>query len=166
MQRQVDQALVALDKAVGEGARILYGGLADESGLARGYFMKPTVVGDVDAKSSLAQTELFAPVIALIPADNFEDALAKANDSRYGLSASFYGRDPDQRRRFVEEIEVGMVHLDEPTVGAYAHTPFGGWKETGIGPMEMAEGGVEFFTRPKTVSVGSPVGAGGLAASK
>ena len=74
-----------------------------------------------------------------------------ANDVQFGLSASIYTRDANVAMKFVERSEVGMVHVNNPTVGGEAQLPFGGWKSTGVGEREMAEEGAEFFTQLKTV---------------
>jgi aldehyde dehydrogenase (NAD+) len=97
------------------------------------------------------QEEVFGPVIAVVEVDDFEEALAVANGVEFGLSASIYTRDANLAMKFVERSEVGMVHVNNPTVGGEAQLPFGGWKTTGVGEREMAEEGAEFFTQLKTV---------------
>ena len=84
-------------------------------------------------------------------ADSLEEALAFANGVEYGLSASIFTQDIDTALRFVEEVEVGMVHINEATVGGEAQLPFGGSKATGVGEREMSEEGLNFFTEIKTV---------------
>ena len=80
-----------------------------------------------------------------------EEAIRYANDVQFGLTASIYTRDYFEALRFVEKAEVGMVHVNQPTVGGEAQLPFGGIKATGVGEKEMAEEGANFFTHLKTV---------------
>jgi aldehyde dehydrogenase (NAD+) len=83
--------------------------------------------------------------------DSFEEAVDAANAVDFGLSSSIYTRDANAAMSFIESSEVGMVHVNNPTVGGEAQLPFGGWKSTGIGEREMSEEGAEFFTQLKTV---------------
>jgi aldehyde dehydrogenase (NAD+) len=99
----------------------------------------------------LHQEEIFGPVISVVEVGDFEEALHAANHVDFGLSASIYTRDANTAMKFVERSEVGMVHVNNPTVGGEAQLPFGGWKSTGVGEREMAEEGAEFFTQLKTV---------------
>jgi aldehyde dehydrogenase (NAD+) len=99
----------------------------------------------------LHQEEIFGPVISIVEVGDFEEALAAANHVDFGLSASIYTRDANTAMKFIERCEVGMVHVNNPTVGGEAQLPFGGWKTTGVGEREMAEEGAEFFTQLKTV---------------
>ena len=77
--------------------------------------------------------------------------MAKANDSEFGLTASIYSRDSTLCLRFVDDAEVGMVHINQPTIGGEAQLPFGGIKSTGVGDREMSVEGINFFTEIKTV---------------
>lgn len=135
-----------------EGARLMAGGKRLTGGAwDKGFFVQPTVFTGVSAKMRIHQEEVFGPLIAVVEVGDFEEALAVANDVPFGLSASIYTRDANLAMKFVERSEVGMVHVNNPTVGGEAQLPFGGWKSTGVGEREMAEEGAEFFTQLKTV---------------
>ncbi len=135
-----------------EGARLLTGGHRPEH-LSQGYFVAPTVFDDVDPGMRIFQEEIFGPVLSVAVASSLEDALAKANAVEYGLTTSIFTQDISAVMRFVDDVEVGMVHVNEPTVGGEAQLPFGGTKSTGVGEREMAEEGLHFFTELKTVFI-------------
>ena len=116
-----------------------------------GYFVEPTIFDGVDPLSRIFREEVFGPVLAVSTADSLAQALEIANGVEYGLSASIFTQDIDAALRFVEGVEVGMVHVNEATVGGEAQLPFGGSKSTGVGEREMSEEGLNFFTELKTV---------------
>ncbi len=134
------------------GARLLTGGTRPDH-LAQGYFIAPTIFDDVDPGMRIFKEEIFGPVLAVTTATSLEEALHKANGVEYGLTTSIFTQDINTVMRFVEDVEVGMVHVNEPTVGGEAQLPFGGTKSTGVGEREMAEEGLNFFTDIKTVFV-------------
>ncbi|MFN7976600.1 MAG: aldehyde dehydrogenase family protein [Vicinamibacterales bacterium] len=134
------------------GARLLTGGSRPEH-LAAGYFIAPTIFDDVTPGMKIFQEEIFGPVLSVATATSLEDALAKANAVEYGLTTSIFTQDVNTVLRFIEDVEVGMVHVNEPTVGGEAQLPFGGTKSTGVGEREMAEEGLHFFTEIKTVFI-------------
>jgi aldehyde dehydrogenase (NAD+) len=135
-----------------EGARLLTGGGRPEH-LAQGYFIAPTIFDDVEPGMRIFKEEIFGPVLAVAVAANLEEALARANAVEYGLTTSIFTQDITAVMRFIEDVEVGMVHVNEPTVGGEAQLPFGGTKSTGVGEREMAEEGLHFFTELKTVFI-------------
>jgi acyl-CoA reductase-like NAD-dependent aldehyde dehydrogenase len=153
----VDEAQLATDLdyiriAQEEGARLVTGGRRLTGGVHdKGFFVEPTLFSGVRPQMRIHQEEVFGPVIAVLEVGDFEEALAVANGVEFGLSASVYTRDANLAMQFVERAEVGMVHVNNPTVGGEAQLPFGGWKATGVGEREMAEEGAEFFTQLKTV---------------
>ena len=149
---QLKTDLEAIAAAKAEGARLLCGGERLSSAeYERGFFCAPTVFDKVEPGTKLAREEVFGPVLALQSARDFEEAQHLANDVQFGLTASIYTRDYFQVMRFVEKAEVGMLHVNQPTVGGEAQLPFGGIKATGVGEKEMAEEGANFFTHLKTV---------------
>jgi aldehyde dehydrogenase (NAD+) len=149
---QLQTDLKYMEIAQGEGARLVAGGKRLRGGsLERGYFVSPTIFAGVKPGMRIHQEEVFGPVLGIVEVNDFEEALAVANGVEFGLSASIYTRDANRAMAFVERAEVGMVHVNNPTVGGEAQLPFGGWKTTGIGEREMAEEGAEFFTQLKTV---------------
>jgi aldehyde dehydrogenase (NAD+) len=149
-QLKTDLEYIEIGKS--EGAKLLTGGrrLA-EGALSKGYYFEPAVFVNVKPGMRLHQEEIFGPVVSVVEVGDFEEALHAANHVDFGLSASIYTRDANTAMKFVERAEVGMVHVNNPTVGGEAQLPFGGWKSTGVGEREMAEEGAEFFTQLKTV---------------
>ena len=129
-----------------EGATLLTGGMRPAH-LSQGYFIAPTIFDDVDPGMRIFKEEIFGPVLSVATASSLEEALTKANGVEYGLTTSIFTQDINAVMRFVEDVEVGMVHVNEPTVGGEAQLPFGGTKSTGVGEREMGEDGLEFLHR-------------------
>ena len=138
-----------------EGARVVRDGSApSKPDLRAGYFVEPTIFADVDSNMSVAQEEIFGPVVSILPANDFESALAVANSVGYGLSTSIYTRDLSTAFRYAEESEAGMLHVNIPTVGGEAQVPFGGVKDSGLGDRECGTAAFDFFTEQRVVYVG------------
>lgn len=137
-----------------EGARCIAGGeklRGDE--YDNGFFVAPTVFDNVAPEMRIAQEEIFGPVVGIIQARNTDDAIALANHTRFGLSASVVTRDLNLALRFMREIEAGIVHVNSMTAGAEPQVPFGGMKESSSGTREQGKAAREFFTQWKTVYV-------------
>jgi acyl-CoA reductase-like NAD-dependent aldehyde dehydrogenase len=151
---QLETDLRYVEIARSEGARLVRGGRRLQEGdHAHGLFVEPTVFDGVTPSMRIAQEEVFGPVVSVIRAASFEEALAAANGVRYGLSSSIFTSDVNRVFRFVDEIETGIVHVNSGTPGGEAQLPFGGSKDTGVGPREQGSGSTEFFTEVKTVYV-------------
>ena len=151
-EAQLKTDLHYIEIAQSEGARMAAGGKRlTGAALNKGYFVEPTIFTGVQPGMRIHQEEVFGPVVGIVEVESFEEAVAAANAVEFGLSSSIYTRDANAAMAFVERSEVGMVHVNNPTVGGEAQLPFGGWKSTGIGEREMAEQGAEFFTQLKTV---------------
>ena len=135
-----------------EGARLLTGGGRPDA-LKHGYFVQPTIFDGVSPEMRIFKEEIFGPVLAVATANNLEEALKFANGVEYGLTTSIFTENITSVMKFIEDVEVGMVHVNEPTVGGEAQLPFGGTKSTGVGEREMAEEGLNFFTEIKTVFI-------------
>jgi alpha-ketoglutaric semialdehyde dehydrogenase len=135
-----------------EGARLVLGGNKPE-GLGKGYFVEPTIFDNVAPDMRIFKEEIFGPVLCVSTAGSLEQALGFANSVEYGLTTSIFTENIDTIMNFVEEVETGMVHVNEPTIGGEAQLPFGGTKATGVGEREMAEEGLNFFTELKTVFI-------------
>ncbi len=135
-----------------EGARLVLGGKKpDHPG--KGYFVEPTIFDNVSPGMRIFKEEIFGPVLSVTTANNLDEALRFANGVEYGLTTSIFTQNIDWVMNFVEEVETGMVHVNEPTIGGEAQLPFGGTKATGVGEREMAEEGLNFFTELKTVFI-------------
>ncbi len=133
-----------------EGATLVCGGSrpSDES-LAHGYFFEPTIFTNVRAGSRLEQEEIFGPVLSVIRVASAEEAFAVNNGVRYGLSSSVYTRDVTVAFRALQDLDNGITYVNAPTIGAEAHLPFGGVKETGNGHREGGWEVYEFYSETK-----------------
>lgn len=141
-----------IDTARTQGATVLAGGQPYTDNLrAGGYFVAPTVVELGDPSADLWTDELFGPVLAVRRAANTEEAFALANDSEFGLSAAVFTQDLTRALQAVEQIDVGVLHVNSESAGADPHVPFGGAKKSGLGPKEQGPAAREFFTHTTTV---------------
>lgn len=134
-------------------AKWLYGGdrLTGPS-YDRGYYVSPAVFTDVTPSMRIAREEIFGPVLALVEVENYEDAIAKANDSEYGLSAAIATRDPALMHAFARDIEAGTVKINRTTTGNLINAPFGGVKRSSTSTFrESGRTGLEFYTQIKTI---------------
>jgi aldehyde dehydrogenase (NAD+) len=151
-QKQFQTDLDYIDVGRKEGARLVLGGKKAEQ-LGNGYFVEPTIFDNVAPTMRIFKEEIFGPVLSVSTANNLDQALLYANGVEYGLTTSIFTENIDTIMNFVEEVETGMVHVNEPTIGGEAQLPFGGSKATGVGEREMAEEGLNFFTELKTVFI-------------
>jgi acyl-CoA reductase-like NAD-dependent aldehyde dehydrogenase len=135
-----------------EGARLLTGGTRPDA-LGHGYFVQPTIFDGVSPTMRIFKEEIFGPVLSIATAASLEEALRFANSVEYGLTTSIFTENINSVMKFIDDVEAGMVHVNEPTVGGEAQLPFGGTKSTGVGEREMAEEGLNFFTEIKTVFI-------------
>ena len=136
------------------GATVLAGGeRAGEPGLAEGFYMQPTVLAGVDPADEIAELELFGPVAALFRVDGFDEALALANRSPYGLTASIHTLDIDRALTFAERVETGVVVINAGTHGSEPHMPFGGVKASGNGTREPGTEALDVYSDLKDVYV-------------
>jgi aldehyde dehydrogenase (NAD+) len=154
-KQQLAGNLEYVDGAVADGAKLLCGGNRLTDGdLAHGFFMAPTVLGDVKPQMKIACEEVFGPVVAVIRAKDFEDALTIANGVEMGLSASIVTRDLKKAMRYAEQIEAGVVKVNQISTGLALQAPFGGVKKSSTDSFkEQGAGAIEFYTKIKTVYV-------------
>lgn len=149
---QYRRILAAIDAAKDAGGRLVTGGKrANGPGLDQGYFIEPTIFADIDNRSELAQEEIFGPVLAIIPFDTEAEAIAIANDTRYGLAAGIWSRDIARVMRVSRAIQAGSVWVNTYRALA-AQAPFGGFKESGIG-RERGEAGLHEYMTTKNVMI-------------
>ncbi|MDR7420742.1 MAG: aldehyde dehydrogenase family protein [Armatimonadota bacterium] len=135
-----------------EGARLVTGGHRLIDGAhARGYFVAPTVFDHVTPSMRIFQEEIFGPVLAVCRVPDFDAAVEAANAVPYGLASAVYTRDVSRAMKFVDRSDVGIVHVNNPTVGGEAHLPFGGSKATGVGPREQGSVAIDFYSELKVV---------------
>jgi acyl-CoA reductase-like NAD-dependent aldehyde dehydrogenase len=140
----------ALAAVADSGGRVLAGGAALD---APGYYLAPTLVELDRPEGPLATEEVFAPVAALIPADSAEQAIAIANDVRYGLVAALFTSDLARALRLTRQLEAGMIRVNAPTSGVDFQAPFGGSKESSYGPREQGMAARAFYTESRTVLI-------------
>ena len=140
------QAMIA--SGIEEGAKLVCGGLGRPGGLAHGYFARPTVFSDVAPGMRVAQEEIFGPVLVIIPYADEAEAIAIANDTVYGLSASVQSGDRERARRVAAQLRAGQVHINYPAWTS--HAPFGGYKRSGNG-REYGVHGLEEYLETKAV---------------
>src|SRR6266511_3691118 len=137
-----------------EGATVLIGGeRATGKGLERGWFYRPTVLAGVKPGARVEQEEIFGPVLSVIEVGSLDEAVRVNNDVRYGLSSSLYTRDVNAAFRAMNELETGITYVNAPTIGAEAHLPFGGVKQTGNGHREGGWEVYDFYSENKVIYV-------------
>ncbi len=157
-RRAVEKVAAAVEDAVARGARVLTGGSAlTEPPYDAGSFFAPTVLAGVHSEMRLVQEEIFGPVAPLIAFDDAREVLEAANATPYGLTAYVYTRDLRRALRMAEELDVGMVGINDTRVSA-AEAPFGGTKQSGLGREGGREGLDEFLeTRLVALGLGEPL---------
>ena len=145
----------AIRHALGEiDAECIYvGNVPASAEFERGFFLAPTIYRNAAADSALAQHELFGPVLASFTAEDLDHAIALANATPYGLSASLFTRDIRSALRYIDRIEAGMVRVNGDTTGVDPHAPFGGVKGSSSGSREQGPAAREFYTEIKTVQI-------------
>ena len=148
-EMQFDKVQGLIEAGIKEGARVVAGGIGRPEGFNRGYFVRPTVFADVNNEMRIAREEVFGPVLAMIPFETEEEAIAIANDTPYGLSAYVQSADKARAQRVARKLRAGMVQIngaDRP----YG-SPFGGYKQSGLG-REGGKWGLEDFLEVKAIS--------------
>jgi aldehyde dehydrogenase (NAD+) len=137
-----------ITKGIDEGARIITGGVTPPEGLEEGYYITPTIFSDVRNDMTIAQEEIFGPVLSIIPYDTEEEAVAIANDSVYGLDGGVWASTDEKAFEVARKIRTGRVEINGGAFNIFA--PFGGYKQSGIG-RELGEYGFEEFLEVKAI---------------
>jgi acyl-CoA reductase-like NAD-dependent aldehyde dehydrogenase len=149
-ETQLERVRGYIARGIDEGARLLTGGAEPPEGLDRGYFVRPTVFSDVTSEMTIAQEEIFGPVLAIMPYDDEEDAIRIANDTVYGLAAGVWSADAERAKRVARRLRTGQVEING---GAYNPVaPFGGYKQSGHG-REFGRFGLEEFLQVKSLQL-------------
>jgi len=147
-ETQYNKIQTLIKKGIEEGAKLIAGGPGKPKGLEKGYFVKPTVFADVNNKMEIARTEIFGPVLSVMPFETEEQAIEIANDTPYGLTNYIQTQDPEKVKRVSRKLRSGMVDVNG--AGIAVDAPFGGFKHSGIG-REAGQHGLEEFLEVKAV---------------
>ncbi|MBI5476637.1 MAG: aldehyde dehydrogenase family protein [Ignavibacteriales bacterium] len=151
-QRNTDHSYVEI--GLKEGAKLVCGGnIATGAGLDKGWFYQPTIFTGVTPNMRIAKEEIFGPVLSVIKIKSLDEAINVLNDTIYGLSSSIYTKNINDAFRAIRDIKAGITYINGPTIGAEAHMPFGGVKQTGNGHREGGWTVFEFFSEWKAVYV-------------
>lgn len=137
-----------------EGATLAMGGSPTTvGGLEEGHFFEPTMFTGVTTDMTIAQEEIFGPVLSVFEVSSYDEAVEVANNTRYGLSSSIYTQDVNKSFRAMRDIEAGITYVNGPTIGAEAHMPFGGVKDTGNSHRDGGYAAFDFWTEQKTIYI-------------
>jgi betaine-aldehyde dehydrogenase len=139
-----------IQRGVAEGATLVTGGPEQPEGQPKGYFVKPTVFANVRNDMTIAQEEIFGPVLCIIPYDTEEDAVRIANDSLYGLAGGVWSADPERAKKVARRIRTGQIDINGGGFNPMA--PFGGYKQSGRG-REYGKWGLEEFLEIKSMQL-------------
>ena len=140
---QYEKIQSLIQKGIDEGAKLVAGGVGKPDGINKGYFVKPTAFADVNNQMEIARTEIFGPVLSIIPFENEEEAISIANDTDYGLTNYIQTKDKEKANRVARRLRSGMVDVNG--AGIAVDAPFGGFKHSGIGREAGKEGLLEFL---------------------
>ncbi len=148
-KKQFDQVQNYINKGIEEGAELFYGGPGKPEGLEKGYFARPTIFINVDNQMTIAQEEIFGPVMSVITYNDLDEAIQIANDTKYGLAGYVIGKDKETLHKVARSIEAGTVEINE--AGRKPDLPFGGYKQSGLG-REWGDYGIEEFLEVKSIA--------------
>jgi len=137
-----------IQKGIDEGAKLVTGGVEPPEGLEKGYFVQPTIFSEVTTDMTIAQEEIFGPVLSILPYDTEEEAIRIANDTIYGLAGAVWAADPAHAERVARQLRTGQVDVNGGAFNPQA--PFGGYKQSGFG-RERGKFGFEEFLEVKSL---------------
>jgi aldehyde dehydrogenase (NAD+) len=149
-EKQLERVRGYIDKGMAEGAKLLTGGSEAPDGLEQGYFVRPTVFSEVTTEMTIAQEEIFGPVLAIMPYEDEEDAVRIANDTIYGLAGGVWSAEEERAMRVAGRIRTGQVEINGGAFNPLA--PFGGYKQSGHG-RELGRYGLEEFLVAKSLQL-------------
>ncbi len=153
-EEQLINMIAAVKKAAKEGAKVLTGGdRLSDGARAAGCFMAPTVIEGASRDADISRKELFGPICCLYRVKDFEEAVAVANDSPYGLTASVHTKNVDRAMTFLSRIQSGVAIVNGPTYGSEPHMPFGGLKNSGTGWREAGTEAMDVYSDWKTIYI-------------
>jgi aldehyde dehydrogenase (NAD+) len=147
---QRDRVRGYIQKGIDEGAKLVTGGGEAPEGLDKGFFVRPTVFSNVDPNSTIAQEEIFGPVLSIIPYDTEAEAIEIANNSQYGLAGGVWSGDADKARQVARQLRTGQVEVNGGSFNPLA--PFGGYKQSGNG-RELGKFGLEEYLEVKSLQL-------------
>jgi acyl-CoA reductase-like NAD-dependent aldehyde dehydrogenase len=147
---QRDRVRGYIKKGLEEGATLVTGGAEAPEGLGKGYFVRPTVFANVKSSMTIAQEEIFGPVLCIIPYDSEDEAVRIANDTIYGLAGGVWSQDPERAKRVARRIRTGQVDINGGNFNPLA--PFGGYKQSGCG-RELGKSGFEEYLEVKSLQL-------------
>lgn len=154
-QQQLETVLAYVAAGKQEATHVCGGERLTGAAYEHGYYVTPAIFTGVTQAMRIAREEIFGPVLAIIEVSSYEDALAKANDTEYGLSAAIATRNPRYMHRFAQDIQAGTVKINRTTTGNLVNAPFGGLKRSSTSTFrESGRTGLEFYTQIKTVYQG------------
>jgi phenylacetaldehyde dehydrogenase len=145
---QLNKMYSCIHSGIREGASLVTGGL---NPMRKGYFLQPTVFSSADNSKTIVQEEIFGPILVAVPFTGLEDAVAKANDTRYGLSSSVWTQDISKAHKVIDALKAGWVFVNSPA-RSDPNFPMGGYKQSGIG-RELGKAGLYQYTTLKSVNI-------------
>jgi aldehyde dehydrogenase (NAD+) len=148
--KQLETVRGYIEKGIAEGAKLVTGGVEPPEGVSEGYFVRPTVFSEVTPSMTIAQEEIFGPVLAIMPYEDEEDAIRIANDTIYGLAGGVWSEDEERAKRVAARIRTGQVEINGGAFNPLA--PFGGYKQSGHG-RELGRYGLEEFLVAKSLQL-------------
>ena len=153
-QGQLDQMVEAIERAKADGATVVIGGgRLDDEVHQGGYYMAPTIIENAASTAAISTTELFGPITCLYRVGDFDEAVALANESPFGLTASIHTANIDRAMTFIGRVQSGVAVVNGATYGSEPHMPFGGLKQSGNGTREAGTEAIDVYSELKTVYI-------------
>jgi acyl-CoA reductase-like NAD-dependent aldehyde dehydrogenase len=153
-EEQLNKIVRYVEMGKREGARLILGGRRLAYGVySKGLYFEPTIFADVRPEMRIAREEIFGPVLAVMRAGSFEEAIEIHNSTSYGLSASVFTRDVNRAMEALDRMEAGVCYVNAPTFGSEVHLPFGGMKDSGAGHREVGFAAIDTFSELKTIYI-------------